>query len=305
MQSLGEEAIACGQRVALRDGDMCFPTYRQQGLLIAAGYPLVDMVNQVLSNSHDPMKGRQLPVMYSSKAHGFFTISGNLGTQFIQGVGWAMASALSGRHEDRLGVDRRRRHRRVRLPRGDGLRLDLPRAGDPQHRQQPVGDLDVPGLRPRRVGDVRLSRPRLRHRLAARRRQRLPRRARGVAVGRRAGAQQLRADADRVGDVPRRRALHLRRPVGLPPRRRGRALAARRPDRAAQGPPDPHRRVERGAARRARRRGRRRRARRRRGGRVVRHAAQRHPAEPGDDVRGRLRDRAAAPAPPAPAGRAV
>ena len=96
MQSLGEEAIACAQRVALSDGDMCFPTYRQQGLLIAAGYPLVDMVNQVLSNSHDPMKGRQLPVMYSSKAHGFFTISGNLGTQFIQGVGWAMASALAG-----------------------------------------------------------------------------------------------------------------------------------------------------------------------------------------------------------------
>ena len=96
MQSLGEEAIACAHRVALSDGDMCFPTYRQQGLLIASGYPLVDMVNQVLSNSHDPMKGRQLPVMYSSKAHGFFTISGNLGTQFIQGVGWAMASALSG-----------------------------------------------------------------------------------------------------------------------------------------------------------------------------------------------------------------
>ena len=43
------------------------------------------------------MKGRQLPVMYSSKKDGFFTISGNLGTQFTQGVGWAMASALQGR----------------------------------------------------------------------------------------------------------------------------------------------------------------------------------------------------------------
>jgi 2-oxoisovalerate dehydrogenase E1 component alpha subunit len=34
--------------------------------------------------------------MYSSKEHGFFTISGNLATQYIQAVGWAMASAISG-----------------------------------------------------------------------------------------------------------------------------------------------------------------------------------------------------------------
>jgi 2-oxoisovalerate dehydrogenase E1 component alpha subunit len=96
MQCLGEEAIACAQRRALRDGDMHFPTYRQQGLLIAGGYPIVTMMNQVLSNEHDPLKGRQLPVMYSSKEHGFFSISGNLATQYVQAVGWAMASALRG-----------------------------------------------------------------------------------------------------------------------------------------------------------------------------------------------------------------
>jgi 2-oxoisovalerate dehydrogenase E1 component alpha subunit len=96
MQALGEEAVACAHRRALRTGDMNFPTYRQQGLLIAGGYPLVEMVNQIYSNSHDPMKGRQLPVMYSSKEHGFFTISGNLATQVIQAVGWAMGSALAG-----------------------------------------------------------------------------------------------------------------------------------------------------------------------------------------------------------------
>lgn len=96
MQCLGEEAIACAQQRALRPGDMHFPTYRQQGLLVAAGYPIVDMMNQVLSNTHDPLRGRQLPVMYSSKDHGFFSISGNLATQYVQAVGWAMASALRG-----------------------------------------------------------------------------------------------------------------------------------------------------------------------------------------------------------------
>jgi 2-oxoisovalerate dehydrogenase E1 component alpha subunit len=96
MQCLGEEAIACAQQRALLPGDMHFPTYRQQGLLIAAGYPMVQMMHQVLSNELDPLHGRQLPVMYSSKEYGFFSISGNLATQYVQAVGWAMASALRG-----------------------------------------------------------------------------------------------------------------------------------------------------------------------------------------------------------------
>jgi 2-oxoisovalerate dehydrogenase E1 component alpha subunit len=96
MKCTGEEAVASAQALALDPEDMCFPTYRQQALLIARGYPLVDMMNQIYSNAKDPCKGRQLPVMYTSKAHGFFSISGNLGTQFSQAVGWAMASAYKG-----------------------------------------------------------------------------------------------------------------------------------------------------------------------------------------------------------------
>ncbi|MFQ5562796.1 MAG: 3-methyl-2-oxobutanoate dehydrogenase (2-methylpropanoyl-transferring) subunit alpha [Parvularculaceae bacterium] len=96
MQSLGEEAIACAFQKALSPGDMNFPTYRQQGLLLSTDYPVIDMMNQVYSNENDPLKGRQLPIMYSSKEYGFFSISGNLATQFIQAVGWAMASAIKG-----------------------------------------------------------------------------------------------------------------------------------------------------------------------------------------------------------------
>ncbi len=96
MKCTGEEAVAAAAAMVLTREDMCFPTYRQQGLLIARDYPLVEMMNQVYSNGKDPMKGRQLPVMYSSKKDGFFTISGNLGTQLPQAVGWAMASAYKG-----------------------------------------------------------------------------------------------------------------------------------------------------------------------------------------------------------------
>jgi len=96
MKCTGEEAIAVAAQAALDRDDMHFPTYRQQGLLIARGYPLTEMMNQIYSNKGDKLKGRQLPIMYSDKAHGFFSISGNLGTQFPQAVGWAMAAAIKG-----------------------------------------------------------------------------------------------------------------------------------------------------------------------------------------------------------------
>lgn len=102
MQALGEEAVSCAFQRALEPGDMNFPTYRQQGLLVASGYPLELMMNQVYSNDGDPLRGRQMPVFYASREYGYFSISGNLGTQYIQAVGWAMATAICG--ERRLSV---------------------------------------------------------------------------------------------------------------------------------------------------------------------------------------------------------
>jgi 2-oxoisovalerate dehydrogenase E1 component subunit alpha len=96
MQSTGEEAVPAAQGLVLGPDDMCFTSYRQQALLIARGYPLETMMCQIYSNLRDPLKGRQLPVMYSSKEKAFFSISGNLGTQLTQAVGWAMASAYAG-----------------------------------------------------------------------------------------------------------------------------------------------------------------------------------------------------------------
>ena len=96
MKCTGEEAVAVAQTHALDREEMCFPSYRQQGILIARGYPLIDMMNQIYSNTGDALKGRQLPIMYSSPEYGFFTVSGNLTTQLPQAVGWAMASASKG-----------------------------------------------------------------------------------------------------------------------------------------------------------------------------------------------------------------
>ncbi|WP_242098084.1 3-methyl-2-oxobutanoate dehydrogenase (2-methylpropanoyl-transferring) subunit alpha [Sphingomonas sp. CROZ-RG-20F-R02-07] len=96
MKATGEEAVSIAAAYALDRDDMCFPSYRQQGLLIARDWSLVDMMNQIYSNTADRLQGKQLPIMYSAKDAGFFSISGNLTTQYPQAVGWAMASAAKG-----------------------------------------------------------------------------------------------------------------------------------------------------------------------------------------------------------------
>ncbi|MDH4125977.1 MAG: 3-methyl-2-oxobutanoate dehydrogenase (2-methylpropanoyl-transferring) subunit alpha [Gammaproteobacteria bacterium] len=102
MEALGEEAVSVAQAMALRPGDMCFPSYRNQALFMYRGLKLVDMMCQCLSNTRDMCKGRQLPVMYHGKAANIFSISGNLATQYPHAVGWAMASAIKG--EDHIAA---------------------------------------------------------------------------------------------------------------------------------------------------------------------------------------------------------
>ena len=67
MKCTGEEATSVAAAHALASDDMVFPSYRQQGILIARGYPMVEMINQIYSNRGDKLKGRQLPIMYSSR----------------------------------------------------------------------------------------------------------------------------------------------------------------------------------------------------------------------------------------------
>ena len=102
MTSTGEEAIAAAQSLVLGARDMCFPTYRVLSWLMARDYPLIDLVNQIFSNERDPLRGRQLPILYSARDYGFYSLSGNLGSRFGHAVGWAMASAYKG--DDNLAL---------------------------------------------------------------------------------------------------------------------------------------------------------------------------------------------------------
>ncbi|MEY4378029.1 MAG: hypothetical protein RJB26_2579, partial [Pseudomonadota bacterium] len=63
----GEEAVSVAAAMALEPHDMLFPGYRNQGLQMVRGQPLVALMNQLLSNTGDMCKGRQLPVFYHSR----------------------------------------------------------------------------------------------------------------------------------------------------------------------------------------------------------------------------------------------
>ncbi|MEM0985340.1 MAG: thiamine pyrophosphate-dependent enzyme [Pseudomonadota bacterium] len=104
MKCLGEEAVATAGAMALAFEDMLFPSYRQQAAYISRWKTiepdeqsiLTQMMCHCIGNTGDNLLGRQLPVHYANKALNWFSVSGNLGTQFPQAVGWSMASALKG-----------------------------------------------------------------------------------------------------------------------------------------------------------------------------------------------------------------
>ena len=185
---------------------------------------MVDMMNQIYSNAADPLKGRQLPIMYSSKQHGFFTISGNLATQFIQG--------------SRLGDGFGDQGRRQASPTSAGSATARPPSPTStrrwsfastyrapvvlEYRQQSMGDLDVSGHRARESSDLRGAGARFRHSVPAGRRQRLPcglcRFAKWATLIRaRAG---LGTDAHRICHLSRRRTFNLGRSFSLSDRKR-------------------------------------------------------------------------------------
>jgi 2-oxoisovalerate dehydrogenase E1 component alpha subunit len=99
VSSKGEEAAAVAAATAYSQHDMLFPTYRQPGLFVVRGMPLLVMMCQLIGNRYDNAKGRQMPVHYSWRAGNVVSISSPVGTQLPQAVGAAMAFAYRGQRQ--------------------------------------------------------------------------------------------------------------------------------------------------------------------------------------------------------------
>ncbi len=96
LSSRGEEAVSVAGAAAYNRDDLLFPSYRQAGVLLVRGMPVLTMMCQAIGNAGDNAKGRQMPVHYSWRAGNVVSISSPVGTQLPQAVGAAMAFAYRG-----------------------------------------------------------------------------------------------------------------------------------------------------------------------------------------------------------------
>jgi pyruvate dehydrogenase E1 component alpha subunit len=89
---LGQEAAQVGCALALEPGDWIFPAYRELAVALTRGVPLKSIVDQLIGNSADLTKGRQMPNHFGFTQQHFVTASSPIGTQITQAVGAAMAA---------------------------------------------------------------------------------------------------------------------------------------------------------------------------------------------------------------------
>jgi 2-oxoisovalerate dehydrogenase E1 component alpha subunit len=78
MTSFGEAACVIGSAAGLKDIDVIFAQYREQGALLWRGYEIQEFVDQCCGNIRDSTKGRQMPIHYSSVRLNWATVSSPL-----------------------------------------------------------------------------------------------------------------------------------------------------------------------------------------------------------------------------------
>jgi len=91
----GHEGAHIGVARALRPKfDWVFPYYRDMGLVMALGVPVVELIAQSLATGADPNKGRQMPAHPGSKAYNVFTVASPIASHVAPAVGAAISMKL-------------------------------------------------------------------------------------------------------------------------------------------------------------------------------------------------------------------
>jgi len=93
---LGQEAATIGSIAALEECDWVFPALREGAAAMMRGLPLTEAIAQLVGNSLDRCKGRQMPCHYTYKEGHYTAMSSVIGTQISHAVGAAMAAKIRG-----------------------------------------------------------------------------------------------------------------------------------------------------------------------------------------------------------------
>ncbi|GAB4234005.1 MAG: pyruvate dehydrogenase (acetyl-transferring) E1 component subunit alpha [Deltaproteobacteria bacterium] len=94
--STGQEACSVGAGHAVREGDWIFPSYRDHGVGLMRGYPLASLIGQILGNSTDATRGRQMPNHWCDSSIRLVSVSSPVATQLPHAAGAAYAAKARG-----------------------------------------------------------------------------------------------------------------------------------------------------------------------------------------------------------------
>lgn len=99
-QCSGQEGVQVGAAYAINRGqDWVYPYYRDQGLALALGVPVLELIGQSLGKMADPNKARQMPQHFGSVERHVVTVSSSIASQVPPAAGTAIAQKLLGLRE--------------------------------------------------------------------------------------------------------------------------------------------------------------------------------------------------------------
>ena len=93
---LGQEAATVGSVAAMEDRDWIFPALREGAAAMMRGLSLEEAVAQLIGNSNDRCKGRQMPCHYTYREGNYYGMSSVIGTQITHAAGAAKAAMIRG-----------------------------------------------------------------------------------------------------------------------------------------------------------------------------------------------------------------
>ena len=97
MGSEGHEAVQAGTGLAFERGrDLLYPYYRNTGIVLACGFPLVDLFRSQLARAKDTSGGRSIINHVTARRLGIASISSIIAAQCTHAVGAAWAIKRSG-----------------------------------------------------------------------------------------------------------------------------------------------------------------------------------------------------------------
>ena len=92
MESTGQEACQIGMSYTLSSMDWAFPSYRDPGTCLVRGVPMSDLWDQIMGNSADEAKGRQMPVHWGFSKWKIVSLSSPIAAKLPHAVGVAYAA---------------------------------------------------------------------------------------------------------------------------------------------------------------------------------------------------------------------